>query len=197
MIMTFVQPIRPEIHSDLTAGNIQLSRTTKPKQLLQFSQGCHSKLTQIVDPVGMRSFGIVFLHKSEVMRGFCHHVPMILPCFCEQFPKLAPGVSLHIERFQFRLLLSLDWLLTARGFKDFKARLFSFHGCCHVACFWKDRIAEVQHHPPAAQRTFRLPKHTTAKPLAHGGIKQWNEKDKEGDFCSGKQVAITRLFRMQ
>lgn len=79
------------------------------------------------------------------MRGFCHHVPMVLPRICEQFPKLAPGMPFYIERFQFWLLLSLDLLLTACCFKDFKARLFSFHGCCHVACFWRNRIAEVQY----------------------------------------------------
>lgn len=85
----------------------------------------------------MRSFGIIFLNKREVMWGFCHHISMILSCICEQFPKLAPGMSLYIERLRFWLLLSLHLLLTARGFKDFEAWLFSFHGCCHVACFWK------------------------------------------------------------
>lgn len=179
LIMTFEQPIWPETHLNLTARNILLSRTVKLKQALQglFSQdtGCHSKLTQIVDPIGMRPFRVIFLHKREVMRGFCHHVAMILPCVCEQFPKLAPGMSLYIERFQFGLLLPLDLLLSARSFEDLEARLFSFHGCCHVACCWKNRTTEIQHHLPAAQQT---PK-PTAKVLEGNHHFMWDKKPAE------------------
>lgn len=185
MIMTFDQPIWPENHSDLTAGNTQLSRTVKLEEPLQwFSQdtGCRSKLTQIVDPIGMRSFRIIFLHKHEVVRGFCHHVPMILPCICEQFPKLAPGMSLYIERFQFWLLLSLDLLLTARSFEDFKARLFSFHGCCHVACFWKNRIAEVQHCLPAAQQIFTSESQNTLQQKCYKKTTSSLEKKKTAEW---------------